>query len=322
MLKDKVKIKVQSGAGGVGSQSVYANRAEGGNGGNGGSVYLQGSIHMYDLGIYDYNKTYKADSGSTGQTRKRRGADAKDLYLKLPLVTEVYVNGEQIGRIDNENEVVKVAQGGLGGYGNVDMKKLGIRVKENHARVVNEVVELDLVLKLQSDVIFIGFPNAGKSSLLKALTEKNVKIASYAFTTLDPQVGILDGLRLMDLPGLIEGTFEGKGVGTKFLKHTTNSRLVAHFISLEEASPMDAYVALREELERIDPQLLTREEIVILTKTDLLTEEQLAEFEKQFALEGIKCLSCSIIDDESILRIKNEFLKLKNNEPAIETAEQ
>lgn len=309
MLKDQVNIKIQSGKGGKGSTSKFSHKLVGGDGGNGGKVYLKGSENMYDLGWYDTEKTYKAENGENGLKGNKKGSNGKDIILSVPLVTEVVIDEKVAYKIEKNNQMVEILEGGLGGLGNVSLKRHS-QIGGSNPRTENQKVNIKLVLKLQSDIIFIGYPNAGKSSMLNELTNTDVKTAPYEFTTLDPQLGLMDGLKLMDLPGLIEGTYEGKGLGTKFLKHTENCRIVAHFVSLENPDPIDTYATLRNEIQKISTDLYDKTEIIILTKSDMLGKDDIAKAEDLFRKKGLPVVSSSIIDDDSITRIKHEFKQL------------
>jgi len=309
MLKDQVNIKIQSGKGGKGSTAKFSHKLVGGDGGNGGKVYLKGSENMYDLSWYDPEKTYKAENGENGLKGNKKGSNGEDITLSLPLVTEVIIDGKVAHKIDKNNQTVEILEGGLGGFGNVSLKRHS-KLGGNNPRTENKTINLKLVLKLQSDVIFIGYPNAGKSSMLNELTNTDVKTAPYEFTTIDPQIGLMDGLKLMDLPGLIEGTYEGKGLGTKFLKHTENCGLVAHFVSLENPDPMDTYMTLRNEIKKISTDLYNKKEIIILAKSDMLKKDNVTNAEDLFLKKGLLVISSSIIDDDSIERVKNEFKRL------------
>lgn len=309
MLRDKVRIKIQSGRGGAGSMSTLGHRSTGGDGGRGGKVYVLGDENTYDLSSYNQDKTYKAEDGKSGKMKNKTGAIGKDLVLPVPLTTEVFIDGEVAYKIAKHGQKELVLKGGLGTPGNVSLKrnpKLEYKIFKSEA----EKKTLELILKLQSDVIFLGYPNAGKSSLLNSLTEAKAKTASYAFTTLDPQVGFMDGLKLMDLPGLIEGTHEGKGLGIRFLKHTESAKLVAHFVSLENSDPLEVYESLRKEIKSISEELYNTREVIVLTKTDEAKKEEVERAEKLFKNEGLEVVSCSIIDDESIEKVKNRFKEL------------
>lgn len=318
MLRDKVKITIQSGRGGNGSLALYSKRAIGGDGGAGGDVYLQGSSDLYDLRQFDPMKTYKAKDGGMGLPYNKKGQQGEDLVLLVPLVTEVLVNGKVIHKIKEHGQKIKILDGGVGVFGSVTLKRFKNPPSKENCEPRS--LDIELVLKLQSDIIFIGYPNAGKSSILNALTEAKVKTAPYAFTTLFPQLGLMNGVRLMDLPGLTEGTSEGKGVGTKFVKHTENCKLVAHFVSLENEDPIKAYESMREEVKRIDENLYNKPEIIVLTKTDDPTsvmstgfdEKYIDSVAKKFEKEGLKVVSCSILDDKSIERVKEIFMRELN----------
>lgn len=309
MLKDQINIKIQSGKGGRGSTAKFSHSAVGGDGGNGGDIYLKGSGNLYDLRGYEHGKIYKAKNGENGLKGNKKGSNGKDTTLLLPLVTEVLIDGKLVHKIQKDNQIVKILEGGIGGLGNVSLKRHA-RVGGSNPRTETQIVALTLVLKLQSDIIFLGYPNAGKSSMLNELTNARVKTAPYEFTTLDPQIGLMNGLKLMDLPGLIEGTSEGKGLGTKFLKHTENCRLVAHFVSLENPDPVGTYTTLRHEIKKISPDLYEKKEIIILTKSDLLAKADITTIETLFRQKGLPVVSSSIIDNDSIDRIKHEFKRL------------
>jgi len=309
MLRDKVRIKVQSGQGGSGSMSTFGFKSIGGDGGRGGKVYILGDENTYDLSRYNQNKTYRAEDGESGKMKNKNGAIGRDLVLPVPLTTEVYIDGEVAYKIEKHGQKELALKGGLGKPGNISLKrnpKLEYKIFKSEA----EKKTLELILKLQSDIIFIGYPNAGKSSMLNSLTKAKAKTASYPFTTLDPQVGFMDGLKLMDLPGLIEGTHEGKGLGTRFLKHTESVKLVAHFVSMENSDLLEVYESLRKEIKSISEELYNKREVIVLAKTDEVSKEEVEGAERLFKNKGLEVVSCSIIDDESIEKVKNKFKEL------------
>jgi GTP-binding protein len=316
MLKDKVTVTIKTGNGGRGSLTMMLDKVFGGDGGRGGDIYVLGNENVYDLSWYEYGHKYKTGNGEPGCKRHKTGNDAKDLILEVPLTTEVYLGQKYLGTIDTHKQKALVLKGGDAGLGNTTLKSLSPigHFDEMDERIEGQpgrTKEMTLILKLQSDIIFIGLPNAGKSTMLNTLTNTSVKIAPYAFTTLDPQLGIMDkGIRLMDLPGLIEGTHEGKGLGTRFLKHTQYASLVAHFVSLENEDPWKAYSDMRDELELISKNIWNLPEIVILSKSDEMEPKDVKKVEKIFSKKGINVLSISIIDDESIAKVRAEFIKL------------
>ncbi len=309
MIRDKVRIKIQSGQGGAGSMATFGNRSTGGDGAHGGKVYILGDENTYDLSKYKHDKTYKAEDGKSGMMKNKTGVVGKDLVLLVPLTTEVFIDGEKALKIVKHGQKELVLKGGSGRPGNISLKR-NPRLENKIFKFEAEKKTLELVLKLQSDIIFIGYPNAGKSSMLNSLTEAKAKTASYEFTTLDPQIGFMDGLKLMDLPGLIEGTHEGKGLGIGFLKHTESVKLVAHFVSMENSNPLEVYESLRKEIKSISEKLYKRREIIVLTKTDEVKKEEIERAERLFKNKGLEVVSCSIIDDESIEKVKKSFKKL------------
>lgn len=310
MLVDQVTIRIQSGSGGRGSMATYNRKLEGGDGGNGGSVFLKGTRNIYDLGMYDPERQYSAENGKNGLQGNRNGPNGKDLTLLVPLTTEVEMRGELIAKITEDGQIFKVLSGGLGAYGNISLRRQHDSIDGDPDRSESKNAKIKLILKLKSDVIFIGYPNAGKSSILNSLTRNTVKTADYAFTTLEPQLGMMDGVLLMDLPGLIEGAHEGKGLGIEFVKHTEYSKLLAHFVSLENSNPFDVYTTLREEIRKISLDLYNKKEIVVLTKSDEVSPEIAKIAEKIFKKKGIEVISCSIIDDDSLAKLKAKFKEL------------
>ena len=209
-------------------------------------------------------------------------------------------------RVTKHGEMVKILTGGKGQYGNAYLRKeKDVTPSMNDKRRTNQFLFARLVLKLQSDIIFIGYPNAGKSTMLNMITNADVKVAPYPFTTVNLQLGLLGSIRLMDLPGLIDDTHIGKGLGTSFLKHTKSAKLIAHFVSLEEEDPYTTYTKMREELKKIDEDLYMLPELVILSKSDIVTEEKLKDIQKDFKNKGIETSYCSIIDMDSVFKTRD-----------------
>jgi GTP-binding protein len=265
---------------------------------------VQGSTNVSGFASLSSHHEYSAEDGANGLEKNKFGGNGQDLVLYVPLTTEVIVNGELKLRIDKNGQKEKLFTGGRGTFGNLTIKKHPFRKRIAEEDRLGERADVTLILKLTADVIFVGYPNAGKSSLLNHLTNANAKTAPYEFTTLEPQTGYMDDIKLMDLPGLIGGTHLGKGLGTDFVQHTENTKMLAHVVSLEHEHPIEKYQALRAEIKLISQALFEKPEIIVLSKTDEVTQEKIAESIKSFEALGLSVVSCSILDDQSILKTK------------------
>ncbi|MCA9381661.1 50S ribosome-binding GTPase, partial [Candidatus Dojkabacteria bacterium] len=288
-FKDKIRLECKAGDGGNGIASMGPFRkSDGGDGGKGGNFYIKGSRSRYDLGHIIQDNIYKAEDGERGGKNQLTGAGGDDYYLDVPLATVVYNDlGEKVAEVTKDEEIVMLLEGGKGGRGNYSFrgsKEYGNWEKWTPGEKM-PVTQFRFELELQSDFIFIGYPNAGKSTILNELTNANAKVAPYEFTTIDPQKGRLDDITLLDLPGLIEGTFEGKGLGTGFVKHTKRSKYVAHFVSFENKDMLEKYKSMREELKNIDEELFNKPEIIILSKSDEVSEDEEKDMIKKFKKE-------------------------------------
>ena len=309
MFKDTLKIKAFSGNGGYGSTQVYGTRTIGGDGGDGGNIIIKGSAKRPDLSHISAAKSYKAQDGHGGGTRRRFGTKGKDLILEVPLGTEIYEKEELLFKITKDLQEEILLKGGKGSLGSISLGTNSYKTLDYNHSVKGQKKTVTLIMKLNSDVIFFGFPNAGKSSMLNELTNTVVKTASYTFTTLAPQTGVMDGITLMDLPGLIEGTADGKGVGDSFLKHTEKANLIVHFVSLEEEDPISNYKKIRKEISTLPKRLRNMKEVIVLTKYDEIEDEKRDEIMKELAKLNPEITYSSIIDDESIERVKELIIK-------------
>lgn len=316
MLVDDIKIRVSGGRGGRGAVAFERNKLAlgptGARGGNGGSVYMEGVSDIGALAQFRFEKEKQAEDGGPGQKQYRDGATGKDVVLLVPVGTVIHnlTTGfdQEITKI---GERVLVAKGGLGGHGNFYFRSSRNTSPEQfQPGLAGEDFQLQLELKLIADVGFVGLPNVGKSSLLNELTNAKSKVANYQFTTLEPHLGAYYGLILADLPGLIEGAAEGRGLGLKFLRHVERTRHIFHFISAESDNPGQDYKVIRQELENYNPELLNKSETTFLTKTDLVSAKELEQKLKVLSKNKIKALPISVLDDESVKQVKKLLDKL------------
>jgi GTP-binding protein len=316
MFKDLAKIKVRAGKGGDGHVSFNGAKRypNGGDGGKGGDVYLEGTINLYDLSFIKADTLFQAENAENGKTNNLQGADGKDLVIKVPLTTVVMdLDKKPFMSITKPGEKKLLLKGGTGGLGNYVFRSEGVdSLNKFTSGKAGQEQQVILQLELYSDILFIGFPNAGKSSILNELTNADSKVAAYAFTTTIPHLGRMDGVTLMDLPGLIEGTFQGKGLGTSFVKHTKWAQYVAHFVSTENENVTEAYQTMRNELKAIDEDLFKKNEIIVLTKSDLVDKKSLEEKKKKLEKFG-KVVVASAYDFDSIENLNKEFKKLLSN---------
>jgi len=306
MLIDDVKIEVFSGDGGNGrvlfNKNKMAQGPTGGDGGDGGAVYLRGVSNIGALGKFRGKKVYRAEKGGIGGDQKKTGKNGKDLILDVPVGTVVHISES-----DKKKEVTKIGQklllakGGKGGRGNFFFRSSrNTTPKEAEPGEKGKHLELRLELKLIADIGLIGLPNVGKSTLLNTLTSAKSKVANYAFTTLEPSLGVYYELILADIPGLIEGASQGKGLGIKFLQHVERTNTFFHLISASSKDPVGDYEVIRKELREYNPELLKRKEYVFLSQADLAEEAEIKKSVKKLEKAGLKPQVLSIIDDESI----------------------
>src|SRR3989339_203454 len=311
MLIDEVTIKVSAGAGGKGAVAFNKNLKSlgpaGGTGGNGGSIYFEGVSDLNALAQFRYKKSIEADDGGDGRGQFIDGADGRDLVLKIPVGTVI----KKIDGAVSEKELLKVgeriiiAKGGHGGKGNFHFRSprntTPIRFQEG---LPGEEFALRLELKLIADVGFIGLPNAGKSSLLNELTEARSKVANYAFTTLEPNLGVYYNLILADIPGLIEGASLGKGLGIKFLRHVERTKILFHLISVESENPAKDYKTVRKELRVYNKDMVKKPEYLFLSKSDMIPIEKVKKKIAILRKLNKNAIPISIHDWESLEKVK------------------
>ena len=318
MLVDQVKVTVEAGSGGSGCVSFHREKyvpkggPDGGNGGDGGNVYVEGINNIYLLKKFREQPYIKADNGGPGQKNKKHGANAPDLIIKVPFGTRItnLNNNSQIEILDGSSRFL-LAKGGYGGRGNWEFRSATNQTplqfeKGRPGQIVPYLFELQLI----ADIGLIGLPNAGKSTLLNALTQAKAKTADYPFTTLEPNLGVLDNLIIADIPGLIEGAHIGKGLGIQFLRHVERTKVLVHCLSCQSSNPVKDYQIIRQELEAYNPLLLKRPELLLLTKTDVLSTQELTALKTKLKKQGLSPLPISVLDDNSLHALKNEVKNL------------
>ena len=321
MLIDDIKIKVSAGNGGKGAVAFNKNLMSlgpaGGTGGLGGSVLAVGISDISALRQFRFKKEFVAENGRDGRGQFRDGHDGKNLILTLPTGTVIHnlTNGADTTVLKIGEEIL-IAKGGLGGRGNFHFRSSrNTSPKQSQPGRPGESFELRLELKLIADVGFVGLPNAGKSSMLNALTNAKSRVANYPFTTLEPNLGAYYELILADIPGLIEGSAGGRGLGIKFLRHIERTRVLFHFISAESVDPRRDYEVIRQELGNHNQALLAKPEYLFLSKSDLLETKSLAE--KLKIVKKIKpgAIAVSIKDPQSVKKV-GEILNGASNKKA------
>ena len=284
MFADSATVVVTAGRGGNGALSFrhekYIDKGgpDGGDGGRGGNVVFVADENLNTLSHFRQRQELKAREGQAGTERKKHGRNGQDLMVKVPVGTQIYRDGELLFDLTQHDQSVVVARGGQGGFGNAHFKsstRQAPRIAEVGEK--GESFEARLELKLLADVGLVGFPNAGKSTFLSVVSNARPEIADYAFTTLTPNLGVADiddtSLLIADIPGLIEGAAEGKGLGDAFLKHVERTAVLLHLIDAYSDDPAAAYETIRGELKAYSPELIRRPEIVALTKIEGLDQE-------------------------------------------------
>lgn len=309
MLIDKVEVTFKGGHGGAGKISFgksIRSGPDGGNGGRGGDLYINASTDVTLLNQFSQKTIFAAGSGFPGEKKNKTGKDGEDLELTLPIGTSLIdkSTGETILELDKTSQKILLCKGGKGGKGNREFRSPTRQTPEfSQKGLPGEEKNLVLSLRLIADFGLVGLPNAGKTSLLNELTRAQAKIANYPFTTLSPNLGVYKGKFLADIPGLIEGASEGRGLGISFLKHIEKVQVILHCISCESPDIARDYKAVKDEMGKYNPELLKKEEIILLTKSDLVEARYLLAAKKK--LKGKKVLPVSIHDWESLEKLKS-----------------
>jgi GTP-binding protein len=309
MLIDEVEVVIKAGDGGEGMMSFgkgAKSGPDGGNGGKGGDVYITASSDLTLLNQFQSENLVFAEDGGGGGRNKMFGRMGKDLYLNLPIGSRLEdLDTGEVFELKGVGDKFLFCRGGVGGIGNHELRsakittpKFTISPKPGKSR------RLKIVLSFIADFGLIGLPSSGKSSLLNELTSANVKTAEYHFTTLSPNLGVLSNKKIIaDIPGLIEGASKGKGLGIKFLKHIQKVGLLLHCISSDSLDALKDYEVVRKELGEYDKKLLEKDEVILLTKSDLVGEEEIKKLKTKLKTLKRKIIVTSIHDEKSIKKL-------------------
>lgn len=312
MFIDELTIHIKAGKGGDGvvrwlhEKNREFGGPSGGDGGRGGNVYAVGERNLNLLARYRNKKEFHAFDGGIGKKNSLHGADGDDLEILLP-IGSVITNKKTADRIflDKDGEKILILKGGNGGYGNEHFKSsTNINPTEFTYGKSGEEADFFIEVEIIADIGLVGLPNAGKSSLLNVLTKANAKIGDYPFTTLEPNLGEYFGSIIADIPGLIEGAAEGRGLGHKFLRHIKRTKVLAHLVSFENEDVQKTYQIVRNELEKFDTMLLEKPEIVVLTKTDLAEDKKsIDKILNKIKKINPNVITLTICDNESIKQL-------------------
>ena len=319
---DQVKIYIKAGNGGDGSPSFRREKfieyggPDGGDGGKGGSIILRSERNLNTLIDYRFQQHHKAVRGENGSGQNRTGRGGDNLFLKVPIGTQVFEedNKTLIYDFKKEGEEFVAANGGKGGLGNTRFKSSTNRAPRKFTKgTIGEDYIIWLQLKTIADIGIVGLPNAGKSSLLAAITNATPKIANYKFTTLNPNLGVATyddkEITLADIPGLVEGAHEGVGLGIQFLKHIERCKALLHLLDITNENLEKTYLQVKNELQNYSPELINKKEIIVLNKIDLLEKNKVREIIKNFSKnKNSEVIALSTLEKISVSKIKTKLL--------------
>lgn len=337
---DEIKIYAEAGHGGNGvvrwrqEKFIPKGGPSGGDGGRGGDFFVQAVRDIHILSKYKAKKSFSASRGEDGGNKSLHGANGEDFYLELPIGSIITnLETDETWQLNEEGQEFMILRGGYGGFGNEHFKSsTNTTPKESREGAEGERGNFKIELELFADIGFIGLPNAGKTSLLNSLTNAEARVADYAFTTLDPNLGDFYGYIIADIPGIIEGASEGKGLGIKFLRHIKRTKMLAHLVSFENLSMgstgmVKAYKEIRKELEKYDKKLGLgndglgeKDEIIILTKSDAIEDpkiiaKKITEFKKLAPASIGGVFVISLFDDKIVKKFGDELVKILKKKP-------
>ena len=282
----------------------------GGDGGNGGDVFFKGVRNLSRLADYTSNPKFAAEKGGDGRKFSKEGLNGKDFFIEVPIGSQIteLATGNQFSLLE-EGETIKVLRGGKGGYGNEHFKSSTNTTPMEHTDgKPYEEGQYHIELQMLVDLGFVGLPSAGKSSLMNEITKSHAKVGDYPFTTLEPSLGAFHGRVLADIPGLIEGAAEGRGLGHKFLRHIKRTKTIAHLVSFEYEDMIEEYKKIRDELEKYSPELIHKKEVIVLSKSDLVEPKDAEKMKKKFEKEFEKPVFLVSIIDEMEMKAFTSFL--------------
>lgn len=324
---DYVKIHVSSGNGGKGSAHLHREKyvakggPDGGDGGRGGHVILRGNKNLWTLFHLKFKRHVKAGHGEHGSKQRSTGADGEDQYVEVPLGTVIRDTETQeiLHEITEDGQEFIVAEGGMGGLGNWHFKS-SVNQTPRYAQpgIPGQEIDITLELKVLADVGLVGFPNAGKSTLLSVITAAKPKIADYEFTTLKPNLGIVkyrdfQTFVVADIPGIIEGAAEGKGIGHRFLRHIERNSTLLFLIPADAKDIVEQYEILLDELRRYNPELLDKDRLIAISKSDMLDEELKAEISAELDKNlQAPYLYISSVAQQGLTQLKDKLWEMLN----------
>jgi len=324
MLIDELRLHISAGKGGNGVVRWRHEKGRdmagpgGGNGGKGSDVLVEGMRDISLLASYKHLKEISGENGQAGMRNGMHGRDGEDLIIPIGSILTNLETGEKFS-LETEGQIIKILHGGKKGLGNEVFKSsVNVSPQESTEGKHGEEADFFIELELIADVGLMGLPNAGKTSLLNSLTNAKHKVGDYPFTTLEPNLGALYGYVLADIPGLIEDSGKGKGLGFKFLKHIKRTKILLHCISLENIILDKAYKTIRNELKGYNDELINKPEYIVLTKTDLVESKDIIPIIKKLKKEirAKEIFSVSILDENSLNKLKKTLVDLlKSQEP-------